>query len=87
MYAGFVYGKDSSNPISSTGQNKAKFRSDLFRFTSKTDNKTIGQTYNDNSWCFYGNATIYYASNSSTSSNSFFIKWDGEFNGTETINP
>lgn len=90
IFAGYVYGCNSLNPISVNGQIKSKLRSDLFRFTSNPENKTHGQTYNDNSWCFFGVTT--YSPNSPSYntftfnvSDSLFIKWNGTFNGTEIL--
>ena len=88
IYSGFVYGYDSSHPISPNGQTKAKLRSDLFRFVNESSQKLLGQTYNDNTWCFYG-STNYSSTQPPTAAASLtsgmFIKWDGAFNGTQTI--
>lgn len=89
IYAGYVYGNNSSNPISTNGQEKSKLRSDLFRFTSNPGNKTYGQTYNNNSWCFFG-STMYSSDKGEKLkvceiSSPIFIKWDGAFNGSEIL--
>ena len=88
IYSGYVYGYDSTHLISPNGQTKAKLRSDLFRFVSDSTNKLLGQTYNDNTWCFYG-STNYSDTQppnvAASLTNGIFIKWDGAFNGTQTI--
>ena len=90
IYAGYVYGYNSAHLVSPNGQTKAKLRSDLFRFVNDSTNKIFGQTYNDNTWCFYG-VTNYSSGAPSSSSTTIldtyglFIKWDGAFNGTESL--
>ena len=87
IYAGYVYGNNSEMPISTNNQTKAKLRSDLFRFTAISSNKTIGQTYNDGLWCYYG-TTDYSSStfvDSCSATSTLFIKWDGNANGTDTF--
>ena len=88
IYAGYVYGINDQNTISPNGQSKAKLRSDLFRFTGNSSNKIPGQTYNDNTWCYFSKAN-YDSSPGSVGTTSqtygIFIKWDGDFNGSTTI--
>lgn len=89
IYSGYVYGNNAAKLVSPNGQTKAKLRSDIFRFSSDDSNKISGQTYNDNTWCYFYQAD--YNTNSGVNittnalSDGLFIKWDGAFNGTNTF--
>ena len=89
IYAGYVYGYNNTKLVSPNGQTKAKLRSDLFRFTEDDSNKISGQTYNDNTWCYFYAASYSSATGSSiydaSTTKGIFIKWDGAFNGTNTF--
>lgn len=86
LYAGFALG---SGMISTNSKTKSKLRPDLFRFVSSTSDKIEGQTYNDNEWCYYGTVSMPYTGSSgwynTDTSSGLMIKWDGQFNGSETF--
>jgi hypothetical protein len=89
LYAGHVNGNCPENQVSTNGQVKAVLRSDLFRFTPDSSNKTFGQTYNDGNWCCFTKPSIsdkyesYITEN--TLGDMLFIKWDGAANGNNSI--
>jgi hypothetical protein len=89
IYAGHVNGNCPENQVSTNGQVKAVLRSDLFRFTPDSSNKTFGQTYNDGNWCCFTKPSIsdkyesYIIEN--TLGDMLLIKWDGAANGNNSI--